>query len=506
MKLIDHANRFSTKPALVTECGQTLTFSELERQSAQLANLFNDIGLRRGDTIAILMTNRVEYFLTVWAAQRSGLYFTPVNCHLSSQEASYIIEDCGASVLIADATLEPLASYALKNNLGVTHHFSVAGGIDDFKPLVDAFQGYATVPQDYEPAGSMMLYSSGTTGVPKGIRRALPEHDYGAPVRIEPMMEEMWGFKPDSCYLSPAPLYHAAPLAWCMGAQKLGCTVIMMQKFDPDRFLALIEQYEVTHTQCVPTMFSRLLYLPEERKARYRLSSLQAVIHAAAPCPMPVKEQMIDWWGPIIYEFYSGSEWFGTTAINSQEWLAHKGSVGKSLQGDIHIVDEDGSELPNGEVGLVYFENPQLNFQYHNDPQKTQSVILGENWATYGDLGYIDDENYLYLVDRRTDLIISGGVNIYPSEIENTLLEHDAVMDVAVVGGADPEWGEQVVAVVETHDGASDDALALNLMEHCRQRIAPYKCPRAVDFRKLPRTETGKLQRRVLKAAYAKLR
>lgn len=504
MKLMDHVNRSPAKPAVIVEGGQTLSFLELEQQSAQLANLFADIGLQRGDNIAILMTNRCEYFVIAWAAQRSGLYYTPVNWHLTTDEASYIVKDCGARILLADAELTNLACSVHQQTPSLAASYSVGGPIEGFISMTEAISGYPATPRDYEPAGSMMLYSSGTTGLPKGIKRPLPEQDYGATIRIEPLMAEMWGFTAESSYLCPAPLYHSAPLSWSMGAHKFGCTVVIMQKFDPEAFLAQIERYRISHTQCVPTMFVRLLNLPDPVKSQYDTSSLQAAVHAAAPCPVHIKEQMLDWWGPIIYEFYSGSEWFGTTAINALEWLAHKGSVGKSLQGNVHIIGEDGVELPTGETGLVYFENPQINFQYHNAPEKTQAAMLNDNWATYGDMGYLDSDSYLYLVDRRTDLIISGGVNIYPSEIENALLQHEAVLDAAVIGVAHSEWGEKVVAVVEPAPGyTGDNTLAETLKDFCRRHIAAFKCPRQIEFSNLPRTETGKLQRRKLKVQYA---
>jgi len=504
VKLLDHATTSPEKPAVIVEGGQTLSFLQLEQQSAQLANLFTGIGLQRGDNIAILLKNRCEYFVIAWAAQRSGLYYTPVNWHLTTAEASYIVKDCGARILLADAELSDLACSVYQQISSLAAYYSVGGLIEGFMSITEAMSAYPATPRDHEPAGSMMLYSSGTTGLPKGIKRPLPEQDYSAPISIEPLMAEMWGFTTESSYLCPAPLYHSAPLSWSMGAHKFGCTVVLMQKFDPEAFLAQIERYRISHTQCVPTMFVRLLNLPDPVKTQYEISSLQAAIHAAAPCPVHIKEQMLDWWGPIIYEFYSGSEWFGTTAINTLEWLARKGSVGKSLQGNLHIISEDGVELPIGEIGLVYFENPQINFHYHNAPEKTQAAMLNDSWATYGDMGYLDSDAYLYLVDRRTDLIISGGVNIYPSEIENALLQHEAVLDAAVIGVAHSEWGEKVVAVVEQAPAyTGDNTLAETLKDFCHQHIAAFKCPRQIDFAILPRTETGKLQRHKLKAQYA---
>jgi fatty-acyl-CoA synthase len=317
----------------------------------------------------------------------------------------------------------------------------------------------------------------------------------------------LYGFSDDMVYLSPAPLYHAAPLRFSMSVQRTGGTVIVMEHFDPAEFLRLVSTYKVTHTQVVPTMFVRMLKLPEEERSGYDVSSLRTVIHAAAPCPVEVKRQMIEWWGPIIFEYYAGTEGNGSTIITSEQWLAHPGSVGRSSVGVVHICDETGSELPTGETGAVYFEQARMPFEYHGDPDKTRNAQHPEhpNWSTLGDVGYLDDEGYLYLTDRKAFMIISGGVNIYPQEIEDALVLHPSVGDVAVFGVPDDDMGEAVLAVVEAAPGVDPSpALARELTEYLRDRIAHYKVPRAIDFiDEMPRLPTGKLYKRVLRDRYA---
>ena len=348
-----------------------------------------------------------------------------------------------------------------------------------------------------------MLYSSGTTGRPKGVRVPLSGQPLGTPTPLLAMMGALYGMDEHTVYLSPAPLYHAAPLRFCMSVLRLGGTCIVMEKFDPRLALELIERHRVTHSQWVPTMFIRMLKLPEEERARFDLSSQRVAIHAAAPCPIPVKEQMIDWWGPILHEYYAGTEGNGFTAITSEEWLAHRGSVGRPLRGAVHIVDDEGRELPPGQEGTVYFSGG-ARFEYHNDPEKTRSAYDERGWSTLGDVGYLDEEGYLYLTDRKAHMIISGGVNIYPQETENVLVLHPKVADVAVIGVPNEEFGEEVKAVVQLLDPAeAGPELAEELIAWCRERLSAIKCPRSVDFvEELPRHPTGKLYKRLLKDRY----
>jgi acyl-CoA synthetase (AMP-forming)/AMP-acid ligase II len=348
-----------------------------------------------------------------------------------------------------------------------------------------------------------MLYSSGTTGRPKGVKLPLPEDPAIAQTNTLVMVAMAFGLNADSIYLTPAPLYHAAPLRWSMTVQRIGGTVVLMRHFDAESVLAAIERYGITAGQFVPTHFVRMLKLPDDVRARYDHSTMKVAIHAAAPCPAPVKQAMIDWWGPIIWEYYAGSEGNGITMITSEQWLAHQGSVGKAISGILHICDEDGNDLPPRQEGLVYFEggNP---FTYHNDPAKTAESHNLHGWSTLGDIGWMDEEGYLYLTDRKSFMIISGGVNIYPQEIENHLVTHPKVTDVAVIGAPHPDMGEQVVAIVQPADMATaGDALAQELEAYCREKLSGVKIPRRIDFRdELPRHPTGKLYKRLLRDEY----
>jgi acyl-CoA synthetase (AMP-forming)/AMP-acid ligase II len=472
-----------------------------------LAHVLAAAGIEEGGHIAMLLGNQLECFDVGWAAKRSGLYLTPVNWHLTAAEAGYIIADSGAQALVSSPDLCDLAqpetlqlvSPALRLVTGED-----GGTPAGFERLEAVLQTASPDPVRPELEGALMFYSSGTTGRPKGIRHPWTPTPYGTGFSLELLMAGFYGFDADTVYLSPAPLYHAAPLAWSLGTQRLGGTVIVMERFDPLDMLRMIEKYRVTHVQMVPTMFVRLLKLEDKDRQRFDLSSLQRVIHAAAPCPIEVKRRMLDWWGPIIYEYYAASEGHGFTSVSPDEWLAHPGSVGRPLRGTIHILDEDGAELPNGEIGTVYFEG-SAGFEYHNDPVKTSEAYNVEGWATVGDLGSIDNEGYLYLSDRRTNLILSGGVNIYPQEIENELALHPEVVDVAVIGVPDSEMGQQVKAIVQPTDpSTAGPELEAELLGFCRERIAHFKCPRSVDFvDELPRLPTGKLAKRLLVDRYS---
>jgi acyl-coenzyme A synthetase/AMP-(fatty) acid ligase len=370
----------------------------------------------------------------------------------------------------------------------------------------DFVAGSPAEPLAEEVEGSAMLYSSGTTGHPKGIRRPLTGQPFGSDVVLSGMLGGIMGFVPGDVYLSPAPLYHSAPLVWSMTAQRMGGTVVVMEHFDPERCLALIEQHKVTHAQFVPTMFVRMLKLPDEVRSRYDLSSLRSVVHAAAPCAPEVKRRMIDWWGPVIHEYYSGTEGMGMTWITSPEAMTHPGSVGKAIWGEVHVCGDDGEDLPTGDDGVVYFaaRSGAATFQYNHDPEKTRQTFNDKGWSTLWDVGHVDDDGYLYLTDRKLFMIVSGGVNIYPQEIEDVLVLHPDVADVAVFGIPDPEMGEEVKAVVQPAPGVvPGPELEAEIIAFCRANLSHYKCPRTVDFTDvLPRGENGKLYKKALREAY----
>jgi acyl-CoA synthetase (AMP-forming)/AMP-acid ligase II len=487
--------------------GATTTYRELNDRSNRLAQLFYDAGLRFGDHIAILMENRPEYFEVCWAAQRSGLFYTCINWHFTADEAAYIIDDCDAAALVISDMYRDVAS-DLSDRMPRVRVRLMAGDalVDGYEPYAAARDRYPAEPLAEELEGTPMLYSSGTTGRPKGIRYRIEREPVGSMPAQMLLLTAVFGMTEDSIYLSPAPLYHSAPLFYCMSTMRLGGTVICMEQFDPEAALQLIERYRVTASQWVPTMFVRMLKLPDDVRTKYDLSSHQVAIHAAAPCPVEVKRQMIEWWGPIIAEYYSATEGMGATFIDSEQWLAHPGSVGKTMLAPIRILDEHGDELPAGEIGTVYFEPAagRPGFEYHKDEAKTKETFDEHGWATVGDMGYLDEDGYLYLTDRRTFMIISAGVNIYPQEAENALITHPKVFDVAVFGIPDPDTGEKVHAVVQPANW--DDAgpeLERELIEYCRAQIAHYKCPKSVDFDpELPRQPTGKLYKRLLRDRY----
>lgn len=506
MYIADHARLTPDKPALVVaETGEMVTFGQLNERSNRFAQFLLAQGLRRGDRVAILMENNPRFMEVSWAVMRSGLYITAVNRYLPPDEAAYVVNDCGAKVIVSSfdrrETAAPLAALIPHCRIRLMVDGVVAGW-NSYEETVD---GFPAEPPAIEWMGDMMLYSSGTTGRPKGVLRPLLERtvEQGFAAR---QGVNRYGFSSETVYLSPAPLYHAAPLNYVTNVQAWGGTVIMMRRFDAESALRFIAQYRVTHSQWVPTMLIRMLKLDDATRAAYDLSSHQLAIHAAAPCPIDVKRRMIAWWGPILYEFYAGTEGTGTTVIDSAEWLAHPGSVGRAEKGVLHICDEAGNELPTGQTGLIYFEHNSKTFAYHNDQAKTSSARhpMYADWTSLGDVGYLDADGFLYLTDRKAYMIISGGVNIYPQAIEDALILHPKVGDVAVFGVPDEEMGESVKAVIEPAPGVvPTDALVTELLTFARDNLAHYMVPRSVDFiEEMPRLPTGKLYKRVLKDRY----
>ncbi|PRZ36600.1 fatty-acyl-CoA synthase [Antricoccus suffuscus] len=495
-------------PAVImSDTGQTLTFRELNERSIRLSHWFHEQGLRHGDVVALLSTNSVEYFEVYWAAVRSGLYLTAINFHLLPGEVGYILNDCQATALVASADLAELATSALAQAPTVCAKLAYKGSIEGFEDYEQTLQAQPTEELAEHRSGRTMLYSSGTTGRPKGVRLAFSglnvEDDTDGGLAV---MAEIFGFDTDTRYLSPAPLYHAAPLRYSARIQAYGGTVISMPKFDAEEALRLIEKYKITHSQWVPTMFVRMLKLPEEVRAKYDVSSLKIAIHAAAPCPRDVKAAMIDWWGPVLWEYYAGSESNGSTLINSEQWLQKPGSVGKAAAGELHVCDQDGNELPTGEVGKVYFEQEVVEFEYFNDPEKTAASRhpAHDNWSAIGDLGYVDEDGFLFLAERQSFVIISGGVNIYPQEIEDALVLHPSVYDAAIIGVPNPDFGEEVKAVIQLEAGVPPtDETREALMEHLRAHVASFKLPRSIDFiDDLPRTPTGKLRKHEIRKSF----
>ncbi|MBB1040126.1 MULTISPECIES: AMP-binding protein [unclassified Dietzia] len=491
------------KPAVIEDAtGRVVTYSELEARSVRFANWLLARGLRPGDHIAALSVNDATVFELYWGAMRCGLYFTMVNTHLATDEVAYIVADSGARVLVVSGALAELGESIVDQTPHVEHRLAFAGEVPGHLDYTTTMAEMSTTPPADQPRGADMLYSSGTTGRPKGIKPALD----GAQVGDEPgpslvaRMKRNYGFDDDTVYMSPAPIYHAAPLRYATGTQAHGGTVILMDRFDPEHCLAGIEKYGVTHSQWVPTHFIRMLRLPQEVRESYDVSSMRVAIHAAAPCPVEIKKAMLDWWGPVIYEYYSSTESNGATTISPDEWLRKPGSVGRVGQGSsgiVHICDELGAELPAGEDGWIYFERDDYSFEYHNDPGKTAETRHPDhqNWTTLGDIGHLDEDGYLYLTDRAKFTIISGGVNIYPQEIENCIAVHPDVIDVAVIGVPDEVMGQSVKAVVQLVPGVEpSEATAERIKQHCLDRIARYKCPRTVAFTEvIPRTQTGKL-------------
>ena len=504
MHPITHAQTRPDHPAMIMAgSGETVTFGEMDAYANRFAQLLRARGLERGDHFAVLMENNVHYLQVVWGSQRAGAMMVPISTRLTAPEIAYILKDAGAKFLLT-STHYAEAIAGIRNKCPDLPLLIVGGeGDEDYEAALAA---QPSEPIADQAPGQYMLYSSGTTGRPKGVKPAPPEDDDILAINPLVGLAVMGAGMPadgSMVYLSPAPLYHAAPIGWCTTAQRLGGTVVVMEKFDPEHALETIEKYKVTDSQWVPTHFVRMLKLDPEVRTRYDLSSHRRALHAAAPCPVPIKREMIEWWGPIINEYYAGSEGIGMTLIKAEDWLTHPGSVGKAIHGTLHVCDAEGEELPAGQDGLLFFENDQIP-TYHNDPEKTREAMHPKGWMTLGDIGHVDEDGFLFLTDRKSHMIISGGVNIYPQEIENLLVTHDKVMDAAVIGAPCPDFGEKVVAVVQPMDMAeAGDALEAELRDFLAPSLAKIKMPKLFDFRpQLPREANGKLYKRELRDEY----
>lgn len=483
----------------IAESGEAVTFGQLETRSNQAAHLFRACGLNRGDHIVLLAENCRQYFEICFAADRAGLYYTAISTHATADDAAFIVENCGAKLWILSESKAGIARH-LCGASPIEHRYMIGAPIEGCKSWDDAAAAQPETRIADEAQGLDMLYSSGTTGRPKGVKWEQVEAPAGGRTMLVELLGDLFTYTADTRYLSPAPLYHAAPLRHTMTVIKLGGCVTVMQKFNEERALQLIEAEKITHSQWVPTMFIRMLKLPDEVRLKYDCSSLQVAIHAAAPCPVVTKEAMIDWWGPVLHEYYAGTENNGFCALTTEEWLDHKGSVGKALMGQIHICDDDGNELPEGSSGVIYFSDGHP-FGYHDDPDRTAAAYNDRGWSTLGDIGQVDEDGYLYLLDRKSFVIISGGVNIYPQEIEDLIVNHPKVLDAAVFGVPNEDFGEEVKAVVQLI--APDDDAAEEIITHCRANLASYKCPRTVDvIDAMPRHANGKLMKRLLRDRY----
>ena len=497
------AQQFPDKAAVLYG-DSVLTYAELDASSNRLAHLFRAWGLRVGDGIAVLIGNEPRFYEFYWAAMRSGLFFTPINTHLAPAEMAYIAENCDARVLIVSDALRDAARQCAGNLPNIERRIICDGMLDGFEPYPQCAADMPSVAVEDEMTGMPMLYSSGTTGRPKGVRRPLPgvRAVEGPPAVLA--LAAGFGYRPDDRYLNVGPLYHAAPITFSTVNHRIGATVVLMPRFEAEDALRHIERYRVTTSQWVPTHFVRMLQLPEAVRARYDLSSHRLAIHAAAPCPVEIKRRMIGWWGNILVEYYAGTE-AGGTIVSSEEWLQRPGTVGKHWRGGkVWAMDEEGQEVPAGQAGLIFFE-VEDGVEYYKDMRKTSQAYRGSLF-TIGDIGYLDSDGYLFLTDRQSYMIISGGVNIDPAEVESALIMHPAVADVAVIGVPDADMGETVKAIVQLRAGyAPDDALAKEIVEFGREQIAHFKCPRSVEFIALmPRSPAGKLLKGELKVLYGK--
>lgn len=491
---------------IMAATGETCTYGEFEARSNRLAHLLREQGLGPRDHYAVFMENNARYLESCGAGARAGLYYTCINSYLTAEEVAFIINDSHSEVLITSASRLDVAREALRSCPRVKLTLVVDAGTAEpgMLDFADATAAFPDTPIGDEHFGTAMLYSSGTTGRPKGILRPIDDTPPSEPSPLYQFLTQLWQYREGMVYLSPAPLYHSAPNAACNLTIRSGGTVIVMEKFDPEHYLELIERYRVTHSQLVPTMFSRMLKLPDAVRERFDISSLEYTVHAAAPCPRQVKEAMIDWWGPIIHEYYGATEGLGFAYCDSAEWLAHPGTVGKIMAGELHVLDDDMRPCATGTAGTLWFRSA-TPFEYFNDPEKTrESRSPDGELATVNDVGYVDDDGFLYLTDRKTFMIISGGVNIYPQECENLLITHPKVADAAVFGVPNEDLGEEVKAVVQLMPGYEAGAtMEAELIAFCGEHLSHQKCPRSIDFEdELPRLPTGKLYKRLLRDRY----
>lgn len=504
MHIRDFARSQPEKAAVImVTTGETITYQELDERSNRVAQFFRSAGLKVGDHIAFMLENNNRFHELCWGAQRAGLYYTAISSRLSADEAAYIAKDCGAQFFITSHYMRETAAGILPQLSNIEQCLMMGGTIDGFMSYEDKVDGCSSEPLIDECEGADMLYSSGTTGRPKGIKPLEVGKPIGTTDNLYNILQNLYGFDNEVIYLSPAPLYHAAPLRYNMRVQRFGGTCVIMENFDAETYLQLVEKYRITHSQLVPTMFIRMLKLPDAVRLKYDVSTLKTAIHAAAPCPEAVKRQMFAWWGPILYEYYGGTEGNGYCTTSPEEWLAHPGTVGRAATGVVHIVGDQGEELPTGQTGTIYFSEGR-DFVYHNDPEKTAESYNDKGWSTLGDVGHVDKEGYLYLTDRKSFMIISGGVNIYPQEVEDHLIGHPAVFDVAVFGVPNEDFGEEVKAVVQPLSmSLASEELAAELLDYCRTHLSHIKCPRSLDFiEQLPRHPTGKLYKRLLRDKY----
>ena len=492
-----------TPAIIMTGSGKTVTYRELEGRSNRLAHLFRSLGLRPGDHIALMFDNSPAFHDVCWAAHRSGLVYTPISIHLSVEDIAYILADCDASVFVVSSKVATAAAEAARLVAAVEHRFVVGNAVEGFASLEDAVASLPDVPIADPAIGVDMCYSSGTTGRPKEVVRAPEDIPFGHPKAV---MERSWpgyGFSSDTRFLVPNPVYHSAPMRLSMLVHMLGGTVVMMERFDAEQVLKAIERFRVNHGLFVPTMFVRMLGLEDETRNRYDLSSMRQALHAAAPCPIRVKEKMIGWWGPIISEVYGNTEECGFTAISTEEWVNSKGSIGRPTGGVFHVLDDEGFELPPGSPGTVWVEGSKA-FSYYKDRANTEASRNDRGWQTVGDVGYLDDRGFLYLTDRAAFTINSGGVKISSKEVEDALATHPKVVEAAVFGVPDREFGEQVKAVVQLEDSSwAGPALEAELILYCQARLSKMKAPKSIDFEAaLPRNALGKLMKRSLKERY----
>ena len=504
-----HAAKNPERAAFImASSGQSVSYAEFEMRANRMAHLLCAEGLGQRDHFSIMMENNDRYLEACAAGERTGLYYTCINSYLTADELAYILDNSESQILITSMLKLGVAIDAVAQSNKVRKVLVVDAGANQlpegFEDYATACQSFPVTPIDNERLGTAMLYSSGTTGRPKGIIRPLPEQPPAEALPIFDFLGQLWHYREDMVYLSPAPLYHSAPQAAVNLTIRQGGTVIIMERFDPEAYLSLIEQYTATHSQLVPTMFSRMLKLPEAVRRSYDLSSLEIAVHAAAPCPVMVKQQMIEWWGPIIHEYYGATEGLGFSACNTEEWLAHPGTVGKIVLGELSVLDDEMQPLPQGSPGTLWFKTA-TEFEYHNDAEKTAEATSPDGeMTTVGDVGYLDEDGFLFLTDRKTFMIISGGVNIYPQESEDLLIAHPKVADAAVFGVPNVDLGEEVKAVIQVVPGtAEEESLTQELLDYLAEHLSRQKIPRSIDYiAEMPRLPTGKLYKRLLRDQY----